>query len=36
MSGSGSSMLVFIDNDEKLNKITEIYPEFLVVDAYIL
>lgn len=34
MSGSGSSMLVFINNDEQLNKIINIYPKFLIVDTY--
>lgn len=36
MSGSGSSMVVFVDNNEQLNIITKIYPEFFVVGAYIL
>lgn len=36
MSGSGSSMLVFIDNDKQLKEINKIYPEFLVVDTYTL
>ena len=36
MSGSGSSMLVFVNNDEQLKEIIKVYPDFFVVDAYIL
>lgn len=34
MSGSGSSMLVFINNDEQLEKIIKLYPDYLVKNAY--
>lgn len=33
MSGSGSSMLVFITNNEQLEKIYMLYPEYLIVDS---
>lgn len=36
MSGSGSSMLVFIDNDEQYALIKTMYPNFLVTDTYTL
>ena len=36
MSGSGSSFLVLIDNNEQLNNILEMFPNYLVYDTYIL
>lgn len=36
MSGSGSSMLVFIKDDKDLEKIKQIYPDYLIFDTYIL
>lgn len=36
MSGSGSSMLVFINKDEQFEKIVKLYPNYLVVDTYII
>lgn len=36
MSGSGSSMLVFINTDVELEKIKKMYPNYLVFDTYII
>ncbi len=36
MSGSGSTMLVFVENDAQVKKIKEIYPDFLMFDTFIL
>lgn len=36
MSGSGSSMLVFINDDVELEKIRNMYPDYLVFDTYII
>ena len=36
MSGSGSSMLVFIENDEEFEMINKVFPDFLIVDTYTL
>lgn len=36
MSGSGSSMLVFIKDDKDLEKIKQTYPNFLIFDTYII
>lgn len=36
MSGSGSSMIVFIDEDKDFEEIKKMWPTYLVVDAYII
>ncbi len=36
MSGSGSSMLVFIKKDKDLEKIKQIYPDYLIFDTHII
>lgn len=36
MSGSGSSMIVFIKNDSDVHEIKKMYPNYLVFDSYIL
>ena len=36
MSGSGSSMLVFIKDDKDLEKIKQTYPNYLIFDTYII